>query len=274
MPKLVSQPASASASSTDVSTTPTKRGRKRKNPDGPPAPVGRPRKKALPGTPKPSSAGVKKEKKPKKPKAPPKPRDKGPVDVEKQCGVPLPNGALCARSLTCKTHSMGAKRAVPGRSQPYDVLLQAYQKRNQLKMAQLSTRQQQSLDNQLGENEKPLTEDEEFDQVMQGVIRSIPTPLERRVIIPTRLKTSFFREREMLISALNKIPPLPTPPANSTVTTGASIMAATGAVLGRTLVFDAATGGQMIRPPRVFHRQPQTQSPQQAPQAPPPPQPQ
>lgn len=60
-------------------------------------------------------------------------KPKGPVDVEKQCGVQLPNGAQCARSLTCKSHSMGAKRAVPGRSLPYDMLLQQYQKKNQAK---------------------------------------------------------------------------------------------------------------------------------------------
>lgn len=60
-------------------------------------------------------------------------KPKGPVDVEKQCGVILPNGAMCARSLTCKSHAMGAKRAVPGRSLPYDMLLQAYQKKNQAK---------------------------------------------------------------------------------------------------------------------------------------------
>jgi SAGA-associated factor 73 len=58
---------------------------------------------------------------------------KGPVDVEKQCGVILNNGAMCARSLTCKSHSMGAKRSVPGRSMPYDVLLAQYQKKNQAK---------------------------------------------------------------------------------------------------------------------------------------------
>lgn len=58
---------------------------------------------------------------------------KGPVDVEKQCGVLLNNGAMCARSLTCKSHSMGAKRSVPGRSMPYDVLLAQYQKKNQAK---------------------------------------------------------------------------------------------------------------------------------------------
>lgn len=40
------------------------------------------------------------------------PRPKAPVDVEKQCGVELPQGGQCARSLTCKSHSMGAKRAV------------------------------------------------------------------------------------------------------------------------------------------------------------------
>lgn len=75
-----------------------------------------------------------KEPKKKKKKDEPKPKvpkPKGPVDVEKQCGVTLPNGAQCARSLTCKSHSMGAKRAVPGRSLPYDMLLQAYQKKNQ-----------------------------------------------------------------------------------------------------------------------------------------------
>lgn len=62
------------------------------------------------------------------------PRPKAPVDVEKQCGVDLPNGGQCARSLTCKSHSMGAKRAVPGRSAPYDKLLADYQRKNQAKL--------------------------------------------------------------------------------------------------------------------------------------------
>jgi SAGA-associated factor 73 len=60
-------------------------------------------------------------------------KPKGPVDVERQCGVPLPNGGYCARSLTCKSHSMGLKRGVPGRSLPYDMLLAQYQKKNQAK---------------------------------------------------------------------------------------------------------------------------------------------
>jgi SAGA-associated factor 73 len=76
---------------------------------------------------------------------------KGPVDVEKQCGVVLNNGAQCARSLTCKSHSMGAKRAVPGRSMPYDVLLAQYQKKNQAKQQRkftLFTRIQMCTDDQ------------------------------------------------------------------------------------------------------------------------------
>ena len=77
------------------------------------------------------AAGEPKKKKKKEEPKPKTAKTKGPVDVERQCGVILPNGQQCARSLTCKSHSMGAKRAVPGRSLPYDVLLQAYQKKNQ-----------------------------------------------------------------------------------------------------------------------------------------------
>ena len=62
----------------------------------------------------------------------------GPVDVERQCGVIIKDGVQCARSLTCKSHSMGAKRAVPGRSLPYDMLLAAYQKKNQAKQQSTS----------------------------------------------------------------------------------------------------------------------------------------
>jgi hypothetical protein len=55
----------------------------------------------------------------------------GPIDLDKQCGVILPNNLPCSRSLTCKTHSMSLKRGVVGRSQPYDVLYAAYQARAQ-----------------------------------------------------------------------------------------------------------------------------------------------
>ncbi|MCJ1390130.1 hypothetical protein MMC18_002988 [Xylographa bjoerkii] len=94
------------------------------------------RKADTEGDKEPKKKKTKKEIEAAKPKVP---KPKGPVDVEKQCGVLLPNGAHCARSLTCKSHAMGAKRAVPGRSLPYDMLLAAYQKKNQAKQQSMST---------------------------------------------------------------------------------------------------------------------------------------
>ncbi|KAK9480583.1 SCA7, zinc-binding domain-containing protein [Lipomyces japonicus] len=133
-------------------------------------------------------------------KAAPKP--KGPVDVERQCGVPLPNGGFCARSLTCKSHSMGAKRNVPGRSQPYDVLLAAYQKKNQMKQAALTSSQQLAEDMELANG--PVDSDEEVESVMEGVGKAFPLPIEKKVIMPVKMKTHFFRMREMFASAFSR----------------------------------------------------------------------
>ncbi|KAJ7623377.1 SCA7, zinc-binding domain-containing protein [Roridomyces roridus] len=55
-------------------------------------------------------------------------RMKGPVDYDQQCGVINDKGLPCSRSLTCKSHSMGAKRAVEGRSRKYDDLLLEWQR--------------------------------------------------------------------------------------------------------------------------------------------------
>jgi SAGA-associated factor 73 len=57
-------------------------------------------------------------------------RFKGPVDYDKQCGVINDKNLPCSRSLTCKSHSMGAKRAVQGRSKDYDILLNDWQRAN------------------------------------------------------------------------------------------------------------------------------------------------
>ncbi|UZJ56662.1 hypothetical protein CBS101457_005982 [Exobasidium rhododendri] len=67
-------------------------------------------------------------KKNKKKKAIMSARKKGPTDVDTQCGVINDKGLPCSRSLTCKSHSMGAKRSVQGRSRPYDELLLEWQK--------------------------------------------------------------------------------------------------------------------------------------------------
>lgn len=158
--------------------------------------------------------GTTKKKKQMKPKTQAKP--KGPVDVEKQCGVPLPSGGFCARSLTCKTHSMGAKRAVLGRSAPYDVLLQQYQKRNQAKLAASNVLAAQRRENAQftggvpGDNDdmslsssynKILDPDEETHLVLEGLSKNHPIPLERKIILPSRNRHKFLYMREAYANA-------------------------------------------------------------------------
>ncbi|KAL1957185.1 hypothetical protein VTO42DRAFT_6219 [Malbranchea cinnamomea] len=144
-----------------------------------------------------------KETKKKKKKDEPKakvPKPKGPVDVEKQCGVILPNGAQCARSLTCKTHSMGAKRAVPGRSLPYDMLLQAYQKKNQARQQKAAIDANAPIHDDADGN-GPIDSDEEKDAVMAGLARSRPLPLVTHPLISTRRRYHLIRVKEMLSQA-------------------------------------------------------------------------
>lgn len=52
------------------------------------------------------------------------------MDYDKQCGVINDKNLPCSRSLTCKSHSMGAKRAVQGRSKGYDELLLEWNRKN------------------------------------------------------------------------------------------------------------------------------------------------
>ncbi|TKA29421.1 hypothetical protein B0A54_16305 [Friedmanniomyces endolithicus] len=97
-----------------------------------------------------------------------------PVDVERQCGVELPLGGQCARSLTCKSHSMGAKRGVPGRSAPYDKLLADYQRRNQARMqkAAFDANAPELDDEDLllgGGRGVPVDEAAECEEVMEGI---------------------------------------------------------------------------------------------------------
>ena len=129
-------------------------------------------------------------------------RPKAPVDVEKQCGVELPNGGQCARSLTCKSHSMGAKRAVPGRSAPYDKLLNEYQRKNQAKLqkAQFDACAPNPDDENLPSG--PVDSEEERDAVMSSIARSWGgRPIYQPVAIPLRERYQQNRIRHMLQSA-------------------------------------------------------------------------
>ncbi|KAF3289621.1 hypothetical protein TWF173_010725 [Orbilia oligospora] len=146
-----------------------------------------------------------KTKKTKKEKPAPKP--KGPVDVERQCGVPLPNGQLCARSLTCKSHSMGAKRAVQGRPAPYDTLLLAYQKKNQAKQQKAAINASNPAPDDLETNSLHVDSDEEMEFVMAAVARSNPQPIVPTILLSSRQKYNHRRFTLMLGAALK--PPNP-----------------------------------------------------------------
>ncbi|KAI9886507.1 MAG: hypothetical protein M1823_001687 [Watsoniomyces obsoletus] len=155
-----------------------------------------------------AEADAEKAPKPKKKKEEPKPKlpkPKGPVDVEKHCGVILPNGAQCARSLTCKSHSMGAKRAVLGRSLPYDMLLHAYQKKNQAKQQKAALDANAPLQDEHESNAGPIDSDEEKDAVMAGIARSNPQPLVQPILMPRRGKYQYMRMKEMLQNAMGGI---------------------------------------------------------------------
>ncbi|KAF2431748.1 SCA7-domain-containing protein [Tothia fuscella] len=138
---------------------------------------------------------------------------KGPVDVERQCGVQLNNGAQCARSLTCKSHSMGAKRAVPGRSMPYDILLQQYQKKNQAKQQRAAMDANAPLADDF-EPPGTIDSDEERDAVMAAITRSFHvnpytgsrlagSPLISAPIISAPAKYKYHRMKDMLRNALS-----------------------------------------------------------------------
>lgn len=174
---------------------PPKKSASKNAPDGPKK--SKKRKADDPADKEPKKKKLKKDEPP-KPKIP---KPKGPVNVETQCGVALANNGFCARSLTCKSHSMGAKRSVPGRSLPYDQLLAMYQKRNQAKMQKAAL----SAAAPLLDDEPPtgpIDSDEEKDAVMAAIARSRPTPLEQHVFVPTTRKYKHIRMKEMLGNAL------------------------------------------------------------------------
>ena len=144
---------------------------------------------------------TKKKKKKDEPKAKAS-KPKAPVDVEKQCGVELPQGGQCARSLTCKSHSMGAKRAVPGRSAPYDKLLMEYQRKNQAKLQKAAFDANAPDPDEDSQPSGPIDEQEETDQVMAGIAAFGGAPLVRNSWVPQRKKYEHIRMKGMLASAL------------------------------------------------------------------------
>ncbi|KAI7856933.1 SCA7, zinc-binding domain-containing protein [Circinella umbellata] len=180
---------------------------------------------------KPEKKKIKKEKQ----KAKSTPKQKAPLDLDKQCGVIQgPNNTPCTRSLTCKSHSMGAKRAVSGRSQPYDVLLSAYQKKaigrpqsganattnkgatTVTKTTKTSTKKLQNRtaspapvsatanthDNTPTNDEHHINSDEEVDSVMNAIRQSCPMPLAEKPFNFVKRRRQCYRLRDILLDTI------------------------------------------------------------------------
>ncbi|CAM0137472.1 SAGA complex subunit Sgf73 [Umbelopsis sp. WA50703] len=189
----------------------------------------------------------KKKKKEKQAKVKATPKEKPPLDLDKQCGVIQgPNNQPCARSLTCKSHSMGAKRAVVGRSQPYDVLLAAYQKKSigrpqnssgspLMQKATLSANKlripKKALASAPSATPAPEAEtvdsDEEVETIMEAIRSSCPSPLAETPRTFMNRRNRCVRLRELLIDAIS-------PKSSLTDNTpSAQIRAATNAGIGQ-----------------------------------------
>jgi SAGA-associated factor 73 len=177
-----------------------------KDPNAPPGVAGKSKKTSVAGK-KRKADGELDKGKAKKKKDEPKAKvakPKGPVDVERQCGVILPNGQPCARSLTCKSHSMSAKRAVPGRSLPYDMLLAAYQKKNQAKQQKAAIDANAPLEDEDDANQAAVDSDEETAAVMNALARWNPQPVvPQPVFVPTKRQYQLARLHEQLQAATN-----------------------------------------------------------------------
>lgn len=171
------------------------------------------------------------------------------ANLERQCGVTLQDGGTCLRALTCKSHSVASKRAVPGRSKPYDTLLVLYQQRNQFKQSQAQHKQAQNEMDQEEDKETTLTDEQEFEQVKAGVARSSSFPLDRHTLMPVRLKRGFLRMRETLMGCVSGVGPINLASAEST-----------SAMLGRTIVFDSVTHQTFTRPPTFLLTSPSSSS--------------
>ncbi|KAF9423630.1 hypothetical protein BGZ94_008215 [Podila epigama] len=129
-------------------------------------------------------------------------RVKGPLDLDKQCGVVIAVGAPpCARSLTCKSHSMSSKRAVEGRSKPYDVLLGQVQKKPIPVKDEKASRLASEMP-LVEKEDQNLDSDEEFNELLDAVKSYEPLPLAVRPMTYIRRRNNCLRIRDLFLDAL------------------------------------------------------------------------
>ncbi|KAK6834276.1 hypothetical protein PG989_002872 [Apiospora arundinis] len=99
---------------------------------------------------------------------------------------------------------MGAKRAVAGRSLPYDMLLAAYQKKNQAKQQKAALDANAPLEDDDEANAGPVDSDEETAAVMNALARWNPQPVvPPPIFAPIKRTYQLARLHEQLQTATN-----------------------------------------------------------------------
>ncbi|KAI9095152.1 SCA7, zinc-binding domain-containing protein [Phlyctochytrium arcticum] len=138
-----------------------------------------------------------------------------PIDLDKQCGVRRDTGVLCTRSITCKIHSVGAKRSVAGRSQLYDLLFQEH-RQNYLGKAGVGRKSPlpgraslipPPLTIPTPNAEKPMSKEEEADLVFEAIRAHRPQPIigPQSDFSALRMLRA-FQGRQALVNALRGRP--------------------------------------------------------------------
>jgi len=99
---------------------------------------------------------------------------------------------------------MGAKRAVPGRSLPYDMLLAAYQKKNQAKQQSKSLPAGRAAGEEDELNASMVDSDEECANVMRALSSWNPQPVVAQPVFrPLGMTYQRARLHEQLMAATN-----------------------------------------------------------------------
>lgn len=149
-------------------------------------------------------------------------KKKGPIDLDKQCGVMTENGTVCTRSLTCKIHSVSAKRAVQGRSQDYDTLYRKTSRLKEMAANQLANSMaKQKKDAKVAATQKalkdaaeaaannaakdaglelPTNSDEEAEAVYAAIKYNLPKPLYIKNPFSLRRRLAMLQFREEFCS--------------------------------------------------------------------------
>ncbi|KAJ2483267.1 Glucosamine-6-phosphate isomerase (Glucosamine-6-phosphate deaminase) (GNPDA) (GlcN6P deaminase) [Coemansia sp. RSA 2131] len=150
-----------------------------------------------------------------------------PLDLDRQCGVVAEAGtAPCTRSLTCKTHSMAMKRAVRGRSNMFDALLQAHLAKSRSAAAAKNAASRSAAKSSnaaavrnataiaLGggagaldesffdESDQDRGSDSEAEMVIDGIRCSYGRPLAVRPALLPRRRHHYLRVRDLFYDAL------------------------------------------------------------------------